>query len=174
MYLNQFTNTKRITYGRSGSYSDAYSEYRSRGIPSICVCLFYKMTYDILSHTLSASKMSSTSYNCTKKGSKTITVPHRKTCSPPPALPKTLQHQYLLRIFTGFKYIHPLLSKESHLERVTRGWNTEPTNVWCFWYQHEGGGGFHFISIHKYLHYSHLLILVFISIINKWKYNQLK
>lgn len=52
-----------------GSYSDGYSEYRLRGIPSIVVfCLFYKMTYDILFHTLSASKMSSTSYNSTKKG----------------------------------------------------------------------------------------------------------
>lgn len=78
-----------------GSYSDGYSEYRLRGIPSIVVfCLFYKMTYDILFHTLSASKMSSTSYNSTKKGrekkrkKKIITVPQRKTCSPPPALPK--------------------------------------------------------------------------------------
>lgn len=133
MYLNQFTNTKRITYGRSGSYSDAYSEYRLRGIPSIRFCLFYKMTYDILFHTLSASKMSSTSYNSTKKGrekkqkNKSQFHKKRKTCSPP----KTLQHQYLCRIFTGFKYIHPLLSIESHLKRVTRGRNkkreSEPT-----------------------------------------------
>lgn len=165
MYLNQFTNTKRITYGRRArtltlTVNTGWGEYLQY------VCLFYKMTYDILFHTLSASKMSSTSYNSTKKGRKTKKNKsqfHKEKPVASASPPKTLQHQYLCRIFTGFKYILPLLSIESHLKRVTRGW------VWTYWrnasdtsgQQRHEGGRFNFISIHKYLHYFFFLIYLY-------------
>lgn len=131
MYLNQFTNTKRIKEGTGERLVlHAYSEYRLRGIPSIfvcvcfffCVCLFYKMTYDILFHTLSASKMSSTSYNSTKKRGRKKT---NHSCTKKNKLSPPKEKLYSISTFAeylqGFKYIHPLLSIESRLIRVNQG-----------------------------------------------------
>lgn len=80
------------------------------GIPSIC----FSSTkgHDILFHTLSASKMSSTRYYNTKN----VTVP-QKTVTP---LSKLNSISTFAEVFTGFKYIHPLLSIESHWIQVTR------------------------------------------------------
>lgn len=62
MYLNQFTNTKNSVQALSLHVTNAYSGYmlgKNQKIPSNSFSST-KMTWDILFHTLSASKMSAT------------------------------------------------------------------------------------------------------------------
>lgn len=124
MYLNQFTNTKELWYARVPVHDQTHTVdicywcvrcggVREGGgrIPSIFF-FFYKMTQFILFHTLSASKMSSTRYYYTKKCHSST-----KNCFP---VPKLYSISTFAELFTGFKYIHPLLSIESHQIQVTR------------------------------------------------------
>lgn len=120
MYLNQFTNTKKFWYAHCARTMTK----RLQWIYVTCVCacwgegvwgkrkgreylqyffFFYKMTWDILFHTLSASKMSSTRYYNTKN----VTVPQKTVFSPSLSFTASVPLQNYLQVF---KYIHPLLS----------------------------------------------------------------
>lgn len=73
--------------------------------------------------------MSSTSYNSTKMGGKKeITVPQKKPVLPIP-LPKLYSISTFVEYLQVLKYIHPLLSIESHLVQVTREPKKPPKKI---------------------------------------------
>lgn len=69
--------------------------------------IFFLLQNDKIYYTLSASKMSSTRYYNTKESQF-----HKKLFLIP--RPKLYSNSTFAEVFTGFKYIHPLLSIESH------------------------------------------------------------
>lgn len=101
MYLNQFTNTKNSVQALSLHHDKRLQWIHVRVKPKIPSNSFSstKMTWDILFHTLSASKMSST--RCIIQKEKKKSQFHKTVL--------TLQHRYLCRIiYTNLKNIHPL------------------------------------------------------------------
>lgn len=163
MYLNQFTNTKRIWYGRASSYYDKkrlqwihVKGGRRKKIPSIAFLFvfffllqkWHEIYYSIL---FQPAKWVLQGFIIQKGGKKKKERNHSSTKNcPSPPTPELYSISTFAEIFTGFTYIHPLLSIESHFIQVTRDHKkntnkktplSEPTKVMLLFPQSDSSSG---------------------------------